>query len=91
MGLGGAYHSGLEVGGREYAFGGHFNEGLGIMRLQRPVFQLRQEAEEAVQAGEGEREGGKRGCKGRAGTWTGCRTRGNRVKRQETWGFRPLL
>ncbi len=59
VGLGGAYHSALEVGGREYAFGGHFSDSLGIMGLQRPLFRLRQEAAEAVQAGEGEHGGGK--------------------------------
>ncbi|KAG2438782.1 hypothetical protein HXX76_005323 [Chlamydomonas incerta] len=51
-GLGGAFHSGIEVAGTEYAFGGASGEDQGIMALARPLFVLRREAEEVVKAGQ---------------------------------------
>ncbi|KAG2453359.1 hypothetical protein HYH02_001583 [Chlamydomonas schloesseri] len=53
-GLGGAFHSGVEVAGTEYAFGGASAEDQGIMALARPLFVLRREAEETVKAGQDE-------------------------------------
>ncbi|KAG2496620.1 hypothetical protein HYH03_005441 [Edaphochlamys debaryana] len=52
FGLGGAFHSGIEVGGVEYAFGGHHADDAGILVLVRPLHALRREAEEAVATGE---------------------------------------
>ncbi|GLI66112.1 hypothetical protein VaNZ11_009823 [Volvox africanus] len=49
--LGGAFHSGVQVGVTEYAFGGHPNDDLGITALKKPLFMLREEAEAAVQHG----------------------------------------
>ncbi|GFR44065.1 hypothetical protein Agub_g5225 [Astrephomene gubernaculifera] len=52
VGLGGAYHSGVEVGGTEYAFGGHWSDELGLMELRQPLHVTRREAQEAAQRGE---------------------------------------
>ncbi|KXZ44176.1 hypothetical protein GPECTOR_71g537 [Gonium pectorale] len=52
LGIGGAYHSGVEVAGTEYAFGGHPSDDQGLMALPRPLHVLRKEAEEAVRDGE---------------------------------------
>ncbi|GLC46277.1 hypothetical protein PLESTB_000993900 [Pleodorina starrii] len=52
--LGGAFHSGIQVGATEYAFGGHPDDDLGITVLAKPLFKLREEAQEAVRLGEDE-------------------------------------
>ncbi len=52
-GCGGAHHSGVEVNGVEYYFGGHPSESLGISGI-RPLHKLREEALQAL-ATEGKR------------------------------------
>lgn len=55
--LGGAYHSGIELMGLEYAFGGHWDSEQGIFDI-KPFYTTRPEIMTAYQQATGERPGG---------------------------------
>lgn len=55
-GLGGAYHTAVEVFGTEYAFGGHYDEEQGIYNI-KPLHVLREEALKGLQGEPQERAG----------------------------------